>query len=209
MMRSFVVLAISMVLTLPAAADPKPTRLTMQFIEGTNLHMANQRGAINWSADIKLTVDLLAAGRLEAVATGWKKEHNLDVRPSGTSWNTDDETKLTLKWTGAWSETPGKMTLDLSLVSESCTHTQTTNRGAPETLECRHASKAAKLECTSISVDLEDLAKPGKKLATPAWACAPKDFDDLGESPGWLLGKATCIKTFGRSMGSGSRFERC
>lgn len=70
-----------------AASAPKPMRLSMKHTEGTNLHIADHRGAIHWSADIRIMVDLQADKKLEAVSTGTRGEHNLYAGGSGPSYN--------------------------------------------------------------------------------------------------------------------------
>ena len=203
-MRSLFVVAL---LAAPVAAQPKPTRFTMQATDSTNLHIAGGRGAMHWTDDIKVTVDLLPAGRVEAVVAGTKKEHDLDVR-AGQSFNSDELTTFAIKWSGAWSEAPGKLTLDLTLANERCTHTRTMEGAPPETMPCRRAAKAAQLVCTLQDFELFDFAKPAVKQKVPAWSCSAKNFDDLGESPGWILGVTTCIKTSGGHHTS-LVFEKC
>ncbi|MBS1118180.1 MAG: hypothetical protein H6Q90_408 [Deltaproteobacteria bacterium] len=192
-----------------SAADPKLTRLRMKHVDGTNLHIAGNRGAIHWSADITITVDLREDNKLEASSAGTRGEHNLYAEGSGASYTTDDQTTWTTRWTGAWSQTGDKLTLDLSLVDHACKHTKTTSGYAPETLPCKAAAKRTQLACTTEQVKLDDVGAPSKPQLVSAWQCHPKTSTDLAESPaGWLLGKTTCIETTGGNMGHRS-LRRC
>jgi len=109
-----------------AASHPKPTRLSMKRTEGTNLHIADHRGAIHWSADIRITVDLQADKKLAAVATGARGEHNLYAGGTGPSYNTGDDTTWTTRWGGTWTMAGDRLTLDLVLADHTCKHTKTT-----------------------------------------------------------------------------------
>jgi hypothetical protein len=195
------------VLLLAGPAAAQPAKLSMRVTDGTNLHIANQGGAIHWSADITLTVELRANKTVEAAATGWRKEHNLYAGGSGPSYNTDEETRLAIKWNGTWLERNRKLQIDLVLVSDKCTRMKTSDGVQPETLACRPASSQTVLTCTTQSIELEG-APPNAKRKVDAWSCQPKASDDLGESPPWLLGKTTCIGTSGSHMG-GSQFQNC
>jgi hypothetical protein len=182
-----------------AGAAPKPTRLVMKRTEGTNLHIANQGGAIHWSADIRITVDLQADQKLAAVAHGTRGEHNLYAGGPGPSYNTDDATTWTTRWSGTWAIAGDELTLDLVLTDHTCKHTKTTTGGKPEVLSCEVASKQAQLTCTSEQLTLEDGSSKARQVA--AWRCDAKDATELAESPSqWVLGKATCIETLGGHM---------
>lgn len=184
-----------------AAAAPKPTRLAMKRTEGTNLHIAGGRGAIHWSADIRITVDLQADKQLVAVAQGTRGEHNLYADGPGLSYNTDDATTWTTRWSGTWAIAGDELTLDLVLSDHTCKHTKTTTGGKPEILPCEVASKQAQLVCASEQLKLEDVAQPTKARQVAAWRCHAKDATELGESPPqWVLGKTTCIETLGGHM---------
>lgn len=200
MIRAFVVLAAVHGL---AVASPQSTKLVMKHVDGTNLHIANQDGAIHWTADVAVAVELRADHKVEASATGWFKEHNLYTNGS-TSYTTDEETKFTTRWTGTWSETAGVLRLELVLGNEICSHTKAGSGTKPEGLACKVASKRTTLTCTTEQVALEGAGTIKQKVA--AWNCQPGGAGDLGESPSWLLGKTTCITTSsGRTVGSGPR----
>jgi hypothetical protein len=192
-----------------AAAAPKPTRLAMKRTDGTNLHITNQEGAIHWSADIRITVDLLADKKLVAVAKGTRGEHNLYAGGSGPSYNTDDETAWTTRWNGTWAIAGDQLTLDLVLVDHTCKHTKTTTGAEPEIVPCEVASKQAQLVCTSEQIQIDDATPPNKPRRVAAWRCSAKDSGDLAESPSqWVLGKTTCIETLGGHM-SHDAFRAC
>jgi hypothetical protein len=184
-----------------AASEPKPTRLAMKRTEGTNLHIADGQGAIHWSADIRITVDLQADKKLEAAATGTRGEHNLYAGGPGPSYNTDETTTWTTRWNGTWAIAGDKLVLDLVLAEHKCSHTKTTAEQKPEVLPCDTASKQTQLVCTSAQIKLEDLARPNKSQQVAAWRCNAKDSTDLAESPSqWVLGKTSCIETLGGHM---------
>jgi len=192
-----------------AVAAPEPTRLAMKRTEGTNLHIANQEGAIHESADIRITVDLLADKELVAVAKGTRGEHNLFAGGPGPSYNTDDETAWTTRWGGTWAIDGNKLTLDLLLVDHTCKHTKTTTDAKPEVLPCEVASKQTQLACISEQIQLDDVTPPNKPQQVAAWRCSAKDSSDLAESSSqWVLGKTTCIETLGGPM-SHEAFRAC
>lgn len=183
------------------AADPKATQLAMKRTEGTNLHIAGGRGAIHWNADIRITVDFQADQKLAAVAKGTRGEHNLYADGPGGSYNTDDTTTWTTRWSGTWAIASDELTLDLVLTDHTCKHTKITTGGTPEVLPCEVASKQAHLTCTSEQLTLEEVAQPTKARQVAAWRCDVKDGTELAESPSqWVLGKVTCIETLGGHM---------
>lgn len=183
----------------------------MKRTEGTNLHVANQGGAIHWQADITITVDLRADKKLEAVSTGTRKEHNL-YAGGGTSYNTDEETSWTTRWNGTWLVAGDKLQLDLVLVDHKCTSTKTTTDYKPEVLPCKVASKQTRLACASEDITLQDVTTTatGKRPdKSAAWRCNAKTSTDLAESPSqWVLGKTTCLETIGGRM-TGEGFRKC
>jgi hypothetical protein len=199
-----------------ALADPKPTRLAMKRIDGTNLHMAGNRGAMNWRADVAITVDVRVDGKLDAASIGKTTDHVLDGGP--TSRSTDVETAWTTRWTGTWSSAAGKLQLDLVLVDHKCKSERKMrefdlNRKlwleyTPEVLPCKVASKLAKLECTSEQITLVDPAT-SRKTIEAAWRCNATTSSDLAESRSqWVLGKTACITTIGGKM-SRDAFAPC
>ena len=184
-----------------AGAAPKATRLAMKRTEGTNRHIAGGRGAIHWSADIRITVDLQADKQLMAVAQGTRGEHNLYAEGPGPSYSTDDATTWTTRWGGTWVIAGDALTLDLVLSDHTCKYTKTTTGYVPAILSCEAASKQTQLVCTSEQLTLEDVAQSTKAQQVAAWHCHAKDTTSLGESPPqWVLGKTTCIETLGGHM---------
>jgi hypothetical protein len=169
--------------------------LTMRQVDSTNVHMANQRGAINSREDITITVDLGAKGRLDVVSKGMRGEHNLDVI-NGTNYNTDEKTTWTTTWNGTWTITKGALALDLALVKDTCSAVRE-EQGTKTVKTCRAARKNALIRCTSTSVAIE-----GAKKKAAAWQCGSDDPRDVGESPQtWWLGKDRCIEVHaGRMM---------
>lgn len=196
---------VCIVAAFPGIADSKPRKLTMKQVDSTNLHIANERGAIHWSADIAVALELRDDHKLVASATGWRKEHNLYVNAS-SSYNTDDETKFATEWTGTWAEAASVLRIELEVAHETCSRTKTTTGAKPEVLACKPARKQAKLVCTTVQIALEDLGATKRTVA--AWSCQPGGSDDLGESPSWLFGKTTCIATSSGRMGS-TEFRSC
>jgi hypothetical protein len=196
-----------------AMASPKSTRLSMKHTEGTNLHIANQGGAIHWQADIAITVELRDDQKLEVVSAGKRGEHNL--YPGPTSRSTEDDTVWTARWNGTWSQTGDKLQLDLVLVDDKCKHTKATTeldtaRGlwvnyAPEILSCKVASKQTQLACTSELLEIDDPTQP----RVAAWRCNAVVGADVAESPGqWVFGKTICIETLAGHMTSTS-YRKC
>jgi hypothetical protein len=208
MRRVIAWVAVGLAMPGQAAAAPKPTRLTMKRVEGTNLHIANNQGAIHWQAAISISVDLLPAGKLAAVSTGTRGEHNLYVDGAGGSYTTEDQTGWTTTWTGTWSARGDRLQLALVLVDDRCKHDKTMTGAAAETLACKATSKQAELACTSETITLEDPAGSKAQRAL-AWRCTAKTADDLGESPSqWVLGKTVCIQTVGGRM-TAEGFQPC
>jgi hypothetical protein len=192
-----------------AASDPASTRLAMKRTEGENLHLADQAGAIHWSADIRITVDLRSDKKLTAISKGTRGEHNLYAGGPGPSYNTDETTTWTTRWNGTWAIADDKLVLDLVLAEHNCTHTKTTTGEKPEDLPCKVASKQTQLNCTSKQIELEDASHPDKPQHADAWSCGAKTSSDLAESPSrWVLGKTACIETLGGHMSS-DLFRRC
>jgi len=186
-----------------AHADPPPTKLTMRQTDGTNLHIAGNRGAIHWNADVTVTVELLADHKLEAVAAGSRSEHNLYAGGQRPSYTTVEETKFRIRWTGTWAQSGDRLALDLALADDRCTH-QKTSTGVPtEVLACRPAARHTRLACSTQAIEL---SAPKRKV--DAWSCAPTTSLDLGESPPWLLGKTICIDVPGSHLG-GASFRKC
>jgi hypothetical protein len=189
-----ILLAIA-VLPSVAAAD----KLTAHVSDGTNLHMAGNRGAMHWDKDIGITLDLATGGKASLSSTGSRKDHALDGGPS--SRNTDEIWTWTTKWTGTWAKTGDKLVVDLVLANHNCKHERKmtefdTARGlwveyTPEQLPCQTALKQAKLSCSTATLQVGDL---GKTQPRSAWVCNATANTDLAETPAYLVfGKTACI----------------
>lgn len=179
----FRALALIGVLAAPAAAE----KLSLQRVSAENLHIANNEGAIHTEDELTVTIDLAAKHRVDVIAIGSSKEHNLFREGR----NTDDDTTWTTTWKGSYIRTAKSLVLELELLKHDCTAQRTENDSAPEPRTCKTPSKKAKVSCLAESVDVDS-----KK--TPAWRCSTDDKSDLAETPAsWLLGKTTCIRTLG------------
>jgi len=184
-----------------AAADPAVTRLSMKRTEGTNLHIANHRGAIHWAAEITITVELRPDHQLEAVSTGTRSEHNAYAGAAGAGYDTDDDTAWTTRWTGSWATAGDALRLDLVLADHACRRTKTTTGYQPATVPCEVPRKRARLTCTSEQLQLDEVAPSTPSPPVAAWRCHAKSAADLAESPWeWVLGKTTCIEIGGGRM---------
>jgi len=190
-MRAFVWIVL-IAIARPVAADV----LKMRQVDSTNLHIANDEGAIHWSEDLAITVDLGAKSRVGVVSKGTRGEHNMYVVNNGT-YNTDDTVTWLTTWRGTWKIAKDTLTLDLAVVKDTCTAVRD-ERGTKTPKTCTAASKLAVITCTAATVGVEIGAKLKK---TAAWRCAPDDASSVGESPAsWLLGKDRCIEVRGGRM---------
>jgi hypothetical protein len=206
-----------------AAAAPASMRLTMKQTDATNVHMADEGGAINSQTAIAIDVELRADRTLAGSVAGVRSEHNLYPGPSSRS--TDDKTGWTTHWKGTWSRTSDELELVLELVDQTCNHAETTTeydaaRGVwvhytPEPKPCSTAGKHARLSCTTEQIeldeDVDDDASQASAKAKPvaAWLCAAQTPSDLGNSPAeWTLGKTTCIEVLGGHM-TGRSYRAC
>lgn len=186
-------------LLVSTAAAAAPAKLTMRVTDATNLHIANEGGAIHWDEDTTVTVELGTDGKVAASVAGTRKEHNLYARAAG-SYNTDDVTTWSTAWTGTFKRATDKLELVLALASETCSRVKTTDGASPEKLACRAAAKQTTVTCTSANVTVTDPA--GKSQPVAAWMCSPGSGADLGESPSWLLGKSSCLEVSGGHAGT-------
>jgi hypothetical protein len=189
--RALILLAI---LATPAAAE----RLTMRQADATNLHIANQGGAINWREDTTITLDLLAKGRTELVSKGTRSESNLYVQGT-TSWTTKTEKTWTTTWKGTWKIAKGMLSLELDLDKDACSATRD-DSGAITQETCRAATKRAILSCTTTAIEVQHVAK---KVAS--WSCSPAAGSTLGESPSsFVFGKDRCLERSSGKMTANS-----
>ena len=71
-------LGLLLVPSLVAAAPA--TKLVMQRVDATNVHLADDLGAMHWDEDTTVTVELGANGKVAASVAGTRKDHNLYKR---------------------------------------------------------------------------------------------------------------------------------
>jgi hypothetical protein len=183
---------------LPAGAEV----LHMRQVDATNLHIANQQGAIHWTEDIAIDVGLRVKASVDVIAKGTRSEHNLYVT-NGASYNTDDTVTWTTTWRGTWKRANGALSLELVLDKDSCSAVRDEG-GAKTAKPCKAAGKKAVLACTADRVDVETGAK---KRAVAVWRCSPADGSELGESPSsWVFAsegktdKQRCIEVHAGHM---------
>jgi hypothetical protein len=194
----------------PGVADPTPpARLTMQYVDGEAIHLADQRGAINRHRRVDLAVELRAGNKLAATARGTSSEHNLYE-----SFSTDEVTTWTNTWTGGWSRTGKTLALSLVLANRTCSHTKTATGAKPETLACGLVTTRLELVCKAEQVAVQDVTgSPTSPVDTTrrhaAWRCTPIGPADLAETPAdWVLGETVCVQTAGSRRGPTS-YARC
>lgn len=193
----------------PALAGAGPTRLSMQWVNGENIHLAGQRGAINRRADKKIALELQAGGKLRGSDTGTTSDHNLYEDGSSTT----EESTWTNTWSGTWAmrgpAAARELLLELVLDGRACTRTRRENRAAPQAIACGPVSKQVRLACTTEQIEIDESTGAKKKVTRhAAWRCAPDAAVDLAETPrGWVLGKATCLQTAGGR--GGPTYQRC
>lgn len=179
----------SMVVASPAVAET----LTMKQFDSTNLHMADNRGAMHWSADITITMTLGTNKRVTVLSKGTRGDHQMDVI-NNASYNTDTKTEWTTGWKGVWKIEKGVLVLQLGVLKNDCSKVKD-DRGTKTNETCSVARESAVMRCSTETVELGD---GKKKTKVAAWRCAPDDPRDLGESPtSWLFGKKRCIQVSG------------
>jgi hypothetical protein len=184
----------------PVGAQPKPTVLTMQWVQGDNIHLAGRGGAINRHRDVKIRVELRAASKVKVVDAGSLREHDLYE-----SFSTDEESTWTNTWSGTWAVTGGTLELALVLDDRKCTKTKSSTGVAPQSLPCEPVSKQITLACTTERITLE---ANGRKTTHAAWDCTPETTAEFGDTPSdWLLGKTLCIRTNGGK--GGASYQKC
>jgi hypothetical protein len=187
-----------------APASAGPTRLSMQWVNGENIHLAGERGAINRRAEIKIDLDLQAGGKLRVADTGTSSEHNLYE-----TYSTTEESSWTNTWKGTWATRGSTLELQLVLDARTCTRTKTATGAAPQTLPCANVSKQVQLTCTTEQITVDASAGAARKPTQhAAWRCTPAAAADLAETPSiWVLGKSTCLQTTGGR--GGPLYQRC
>jgi hypothetical protein len=201
-----------------SAAAPRSGRLTMHVTEGTNLHLANREGAINWQTHITITVDLAADGKVAARSTGSQAELNSYGGPRSRS--THDTTTWTTRWSGTYEQSDDRLRLDLVLVDHACKHEVSTTEFdaaqnaqvtyAPEKIACKTAARQSQLTCTSEEIEISDRAEDATRHRGAVWRCNAMTPDDLAESPAeWVLGKTMCIDRIAGRTPNSIGYVRC
>jgi len=176
------------------AAAPA-TKLTMKRVDSTNVHLANDMGAMHWDDDTTVEVELRANGKVAASVAGTRKEHNLY-----SGYYTDDVTTWKTTWTGTFKRASDSIVMELVLDADHCSRTKKTHDDAhtvpDEQLACRPAAKRTTVTCSTEQIDFSDANN--KTIKLDAWSCSPSD--DMGESPAWLFGKNRCVRVSGGHM---------
>lgn len=193
-MKALVLLAV------PTIAWAQPSTMTMRYTEGSNRHLAGGHGALSRHADVVITVELRAGGKLLATASGTRVDHAFDGGPS--SRNTDDTATWTTQWTGRWAKGRASLTLDLVLATHACTRTRTTSEFdtarslwveyAPEPRSCQAAARTSRITCARTAVVVDGATSP---RSVASWRCRVVPGTALAETPStWVLGVAECIE---------------
>lgn len=184
-----------LLLLVPTAVSAAP--LEMRYLRSENLHIADQRGAINWFDEVTLTLDLKSNGTLAGRETGTSREHNLY-----TSYSTEELQTWTQQWSGTWKQSGATLALEVVLGTRTCTHTKKPSDGALAQLACKPVTPKIRFACTTVQVTLRD------KTADTVWQCLPAGTVELDRTPmSWTFGKTSCVKTLGGRGGFG--YERC
>ena len=153
---------LSLFLALPASA----ATLEMRYLRSENLHIANQRGAINWHDELTLTLDLQATGNLVGRESGRTREYNLYVRGT-SSYTTEEIRQWTHHWSGTWKQTGSKLALDVVLDDRKCSHTKKPSNGKIEQLACGKVSPKIHFDCRSTQVTL--MGPPASPVKRDVW----------------------------------------
>lgn len=191
-------LAIVVALTTTAAAAPQTLRL--QWRESSDVHLANQAGAINHRRSIDITVKLLDGGKLTASDDGSVSENNLY-----RDYSTTETTTWSNRWRGTWKLDSGTLALALVLDKRTCSKAKEHSDARAEQLACDAVDRAVKMQCTTALVAVEDGA--GKRTKTAVWRCSSDN--ELADTPaGWTLGKRVCVRT-SAFRGDGDVFKPC
>jgi hypothetical protein len=187
-----------LVLLIPGIVGAAPaTKLSMKRFDSTNLHIANNMGAMHWDEDTTVDLELRANGKVAASAAGMRKDHNLYASSAG-SYYTDDTTTWKTTWTGTFQRASDTLVMNLVLGADTCSRIKTTHDDAhtvpDEKLACNAAAKQTTVTCSTTQIEMSD-PSTHKPVKVDAWSCSPSDT--LGESPPWLFGKNRCIRVGG------------
>jgi len=158
----------------------------MQWRESSDVHIADQAGAINHRRSIGITVKLLDGGKLTAIDAGEVVDNNLY-----RDYSTTKTTTWSNRWRGTWTLAKGVLALELVLDKRTCAKTKKHSDARAEQLPCDAVDRMVKMQCTTALVAVEDDA--GKRTKTAAWRCSSDS--ELADTPaGWTLGKRVCIR---------------
>ncbi|MEJ7597492.1 MAG: hypothetical protein WKG01_06240 [Kofleriaceae bacterium] len=182
-------LALALVGTLAGPALAAPQTLRMQWLESSNVHLADDAGAINHRRDGKVTVTLAAGGKLMATESGAVSDHNLYPRYSTTTTTAWSNT-----WRGRWRIADGALALELELGKRTCTKSKGHSDAAAQTLACDAVDQILAFACKPETVAVESAG--GKRVKVAVWRCVTAG--ELADAPTtWTLGKTTCVRTLG------------
>ncbi len=179
-------LALGIVAALATTAAAAPQTLRMQWRESSDVHLADQGGAINHRRSIAITVKLLDRGKLTASDEGEVVDHNLY-----DGYSTTETTTWTNRWVGKWSLANGALALELVLDKRTCTKAKEHSDTKRDKVPCDPVDRSVKLACKTTLVAVEDNAGKRSKVAT--WQCSTDG--ELADTPrGWTLGKRICVR---------------
>jgi hypothetical protein len=192
-----------------AHANPvAPTVLSMQYVQGMNIHLAGNEGAINRHDKMDIRVELLPEQKVRAVDSGERSEHNLF-----SNFSTRDETRWKNSWRGTWAMVGETLRLHLTLADRTCEKSKTQSGRPPEKKTCGALSQQLRFECRSEQLAITEWSGPPdnpkheiKKHAV--WRCGAADSFEFADTPSrWLFGKSICIKVIGGRPGES--YEKC
>ena len=179
-------LALGIVAILTTTAAAAPQTLRMQWRETSDVHIAEQAGAINHRQSIGITVKLLDGGKATASDDGSIVENNLY-----RDYYTTETTAWSNRWRGTWTLAKGTLVLELALDKRTCTKTKEHSDAKAEQLTCDAVDRAVKFQCTTTLVAVEDDA--GKRTKVATWQCTTDA--ELADTPAtWTLGKRICVR---------------
>jgi hypothetical protein len=179
-------LALGIVAVLATTAAAAPQTLRMQWRESSNVHLADQEGAISHRRSIAITVKLFDRGKLSVTDDGEEVDHNLY-----RDYSTTETTTWANRWVGKWSLANGALALELVLDKRTCTKAKDHGDGKRDKVPCDAVDRSVKLACKTVLVAVEDDA--GKRSKVAAWQCTTDG--ELAETPAtWTLGKRVCVR---------------
>lgn len=188
-------------------SPPAPTQLSAQFVDESNIHLAENHGAINRRAQVTTTLSLRPDHTLVAEETGTRRESNLYE-----NFTTQEQADWKNSWTGTWVSAGDKLMLELTLKTRHCERWKTYDSRSPkENLPCAKLSTSARLECRSEPVPIHNLdhKTPGPTTQL-AWLCVLATEAAMGETRlPWVFGKSTCIRAVAFPFGGRRTYQLC